>query len=236
MSFSFKRFHIDDTHCAMKVGTDGVLLGAWADLCGARRVLDIGTGSGLVGMMAAQRQAEAYVVGVEIDVAAASDARRNVENSPFASRMRIVEGNILSLSKTFGTFDHILANPPYHEEDLLSPTATRAAARHTGGGGLTFTALLRCVGQMLDKDAATASFSLILPYGALSSFLPLAEIHGLFLTRRTDVVTREGKTPKRVLLELRRQPCFIHRDTLVLTSPDNKRSEEYARLCREFYL
>ena len=96
--FQFKQFFIDDARCAMKVGTDGVLLGAWATVAGARRILDVGCGSGLIALMAAQRAGEAQVVGVEIDGGAAADARCNVAASPFADRVEVVEADVLQFT------------------------------------------------------------------------------------------------------------------------------------------
>lgn len=221
----------------MKVGTDGVLLGAWADVSRAHRVLDIGCGSGLIALMAAQRNARAFVTGVEIDPEAATDARANVAASPFAERVRIVCDDVLKLSSSaeeVPPFDCILANPPYHEEDLLPPSVQRAAARHTAGGGLTFAALLRVVEKLLSPDGGV--FSLILPTQSVPHFEALAAVHGLYVSHRTTVVTRPGKLSKRTLLALSRNAVTGESDTLVLLSPDGSRSPQYAELCHDFYV
>ena len=234
--FTFKQFIIEDAHCAMKVGTDGVLLGAWADVAGCRHITDIGCGSGLIALMAAQRAPEARVTGVEIDPEAVADARANVAASPFASRTEIVLADVCRYAATAPKSDCLLSNPPYHEEDLLPPAASRATARHTSGGGMGFEALLRVACQLLDSTDSHARFSLILPTQALPRFLPLAAVHGFHETRRTDVVTRPGKPPKRTLLELRPHPAPMRRDELVLVGDDGGRSKAYAHLCRDFYL
>ena len=253
MSFTFKRFHIDDTHCAMKVGTDGVLLGAWADVAGAKRILDIGCGSGLVALMLAQRCEAAQVVGIEIDDAAAQDAIDNAARSPFASRIDVVQADVLKFaqdnSQKFAQdnsqkiaqdnsqkFDCIVCNPPYYEEDVLPPAAQRAQARHTAGGGLTFAALLQAVSLLLDAEATTARFSVVLPTVAAPNFIALAAVHGLDLIRRTDVVTRRSKPCKRVLLEFSPHSVSLQRSTLELLGVGNERSEEYDELCKDFYL
>lgn len=236
--FTFKQFHIDDTHCAMKVGTDGVLLGAWADVQHSRNLLDIGCGSGLIALMLAQRNAAASVTGIELDEAAAADARQNVSVSPFAQQVHIVCGNVLTYPDTSGgaVFDHIVSNPPYHEEELLPPSARRAAARHTSGGGLTFAALLHTVSQLI-APRPESRFSVILPQPALSTFLPLAAVHGFYLSRQTHVVTRPGKPCKRVLLEFRLQASpQVAVDELVLVGDDGGRSLAYSALCADFYL
>lgn len=234
----------------MKVGTDGVLLGAWVNISCARRVLDIGCGSGVVALMAAQRNTDALVTGVEIDPAAAADARENVIASPFAERIWIVCADILSLVQKLPPFDCILANPPYHEETLLPPSALRSTARHTDGGGLTFSALLHAVDYLLykrdeksdrertitGKNGIAAHFSLILPTQTVPHFVALAAAHGLYVARRTTVVTRPGKPSKRTLLEFSRLAAPPICDTLVLLSPDGTRSPQYTRLCRDFYI
>ncbi len=237
MSFSFKQFHIDDTRCGMKVGTDGVLLGAWASVERGNRVLDIGSGCGLIALMAAQRNATASVVGVELDAAAADDAAKNVAASPFAERVAVVCTDILQYAtrEDVEGFDHILCNPPYYEEDVLSPVGERALARQTQGGGLTFAALLHCVCRLLKDDGAT--FSVVLPRQAVSRFEALALAHGLNVVRRTDVVTRPNKPAKRSLLEFTRvkhvQPTMTE---LALVGDDGGRSAAYAKLCADFYL
>ncbi|MGM9689141.1 MAG: tRNA1(Val) (adenine(37)-N6)-methyltransferase [Alloprevotella sp.] len=234
--FRFKQFVIDDTHCAMKVGTDAVLLGAWADLQGCRRILDVGCGSGVIALMAAQRAPEAQITGVEIDGAATRDAEQNAEASPFADRIRMVHDDITRFAQRGLRFDCILSNPPYHQEDLLPPLAARAAARHTGGGGLCFEALLQAASSLLDGTCPAARFALVLPTAALPHFLPLAAVYGFNVARRTQVITRPGKPCKRTLLELRLLPVPTVCDELVLVGDDGGRSEAYASLCRDFYL
>ena len=125
MSFTFKQFHVDDSRCAMKVGTDGVLLGAWADVSQARRILDIGCGSGLLSLMAAQRQPAAHITAIELDAAAVLDAHENIRRSPFSHRISVVQANVVEWAVNpvqQRKFDCIISNPPYYEEDLLPPS------------------------------------------------------------------------------------------------------------------
>ena len=220
----------------MKVGTDGVLLGAWADVKQAQRILDLGCGSGLIALMAAQRNSSAEVYGIEIDEAAASDALRNASQSPFSHQIHIICADVLNYAPTSETFDHIIANPPYYEEDLLPPSATRAAARHTQGGGLTFAALMLSVDKLLNRQNPESRFSVILPTQAVSRFVTLASLHHLHLVRRTSVVTRPNKPCKRTLLELRRIPMMMITDKLILVDDKGGRSDAYNELCSEFYL
>ena len=237
--FTFKQFTIDDTHCAMKVGTDGVLLGAWADVSHSRTILDIGSGSGLIALMLAQRAPHAEVTGIEIDDAAAKDAHHNVAASPFSKRTEIVHADLLEWCKSHaGEFDTIVSNPPFHEESLLPPSAGRATARHTDGGGLNFSALLHCTRILLSpqSEAAEASFSVVLPTQAAARFISLAAAYDLQLYRRADVVTRPQKPSKRVLLTFKRLVDAPIHDTLVLMEADGSRSAAYSLLCRDFYI
>uniref|UniRef100_UPI003FEF2CE0 tRNA1(Val) (adenine(37)-N6)-methyltransferase n=1 Tax=Alloprevotella sp. TaxID=1872471 RepID=UPI003FEF2CE0 len=238
MSFTFKQFHINDAHCAMKVGTDGVLLGAWANVQDAKKILDIGCGSGLVALMAAQRNPLAHVTGIDIDLSSVNDAQANIEASPFKDHIEVHQGDVLQMAAHTTTyFDCILSNPPYYEEDILPPNAARAQARHTAGGGLTFAALLRAVNLLIEKDNPNASFSVIVPASATTKVCLLATLHNLHLTRRMDIVTRKGKPCKRTLLEFKVKACAtLTHDTIILYDNGNERSAAYQELCKEFYL
>ncbi len=227
--FDFKQFRVAHDRCAMKVGTDGVLLGAWADLSGARRVLDVGCGSGLIALMAAQRTA-ARVVGVEIDPAAAAQAAENVAASPWAARIDIVRADLADYVAD-APFDHVVANPPFFEEDLLPPEAARAQARHTSG--LTFARLLREVGRLV---APGGRFHAVVPASACDSFVYYAWEQRLYLSRRTDVVTRRGKPVRRVLLGFEQgREGPVGRDELVLCERGGERTADYRRLTDDFY-
>lgn len=237
MSFTFKHFHINDERSAMKVGTDGVLLGAWAKVEDANSILDIGCGCGLISLMAAQRSPESNILGIEIDSDAAADAIDNVKNSPYNNQITIICSDVLQFAQTATTqFDCILSNPPYYEEDILPPSATRAQARHTAGGGLTFNALLRCVSLLLDHTNKNARFCVILPTTCVSHFICSASIYGLSLTHRTDIVTRPNKPCKRVLLCFSPHPTSLEHNQLILMAEDGSRSEQYQTLCNDFYI
>ena len=127
--FQFKQFTIQQDQCAMKVGTDGVLLGAWVDLTNKKKCLDVGTGTGLIALMMAQRTAEAHITAVEVDEEAVVQARRNVLNSPWKDRVEMVHCNFLSFQPN-QKFDSIVSNPPYFTNNLISPDKQRTLARH----------------------------------------------------------------------------------------------------------
>ena len=144
--FQFQHFRIEQAACAMKVSTDACLLGAAADLAAARRILDIGTGTGLLALMAAQRNPHVTIEAVEIDPAAAAQAAANVAVSPWAGRIRVHAQSLAAYAATGPAplanddlrFDHIVCNPPFFRQSLPAPDAARATARHEGTGSLTF--------------------------------------------------------------------------------------------------
>lgn len=221
----------------MKVGTDGVLLGAWAMFPGGSvserpvRILDVGAGSGLISLMLAQRYPDAEIVGLELDGVAVTRARENVRLSPFSDRISIIEGDFLDYD--LQSFDHIVSNPPFFTETLLPPDASRATARHTATG-LTFDALVEHAVTLLRVGG---SFQVILPKSAQTQFHGHCNRFGLTLVRATDVRTVQRKDPKRVLLHFvkNRNAVTPHRDELILME-DGQRSAQYAALCRDFYL
>lgn len=230
--FQFKQFTINDDRCAMKVGTDGVLLGAWANVDHASRVLDVGAGCGLIALMLAQRFPQIRVTALELDAEAAEQARDNVEKSPFSSQIEVVQGDFSLYSS--GPFDAIVSNPPFFEEDLLPPDAARANARHTSSA-LNFENLVAGSVRLL-VDGGT--LSVIIPKNAQNRFHSICNKHGLTLLRATDVRTVVRKAPKRVMLHFAKCPnaaVAVVRDEIILME-DGKRSAAYTHLCREFYL
>lgn len=231
--FRFKRFNVAQPRSAMKVGTDGVLLGAWARLDSSqRRILDIGTGTGLIALMAAQRTEawDAQVVAVEIDSESAEDARENFARSEWGARLSVVESPVQEF-RPEEQFDHIISNPPYFVDSLLSPDAARTAARHTTS--LTFEELARSAARLLSPDGI---LSLVLPYDAVGDMTLAAARSGLFLVRREDVKTKESTTPKRSLLEFGFTPQPTQRTTLTIHIEGGDFSEEYRTLTQDFYL
>lgn len=239
--FSFKQFTICHDRCAMKVGTDGVLLGAWAEIEAGTAVLDVGTGTGLIAIMAAQRGAE-KVVGIEINPDAVRQARENVSASPWPDRVEIVEGDVRTYAGTM-QFDTVVSNPPFFTETTQSPDGSRAAARHTSSldyGGLVESSL-----RFLKPEG---SLQVVLPFSVADSFLAVCALAELKLVYRTDVVTKEGVPPKRTLMRLVRdrqrtlhQESFpmverTRRDRLVLYDGKHEKTADYRALTDDFYL
>lgn len=196
--FQFKRFTIRQDHCALKVGTDGVLLGAWTHWSGAGRILDIGTGTGLLALIAAQRNATASVDAVEIDDDAAAQAAENAVASPWADRVRVHRMDVRRL-RASAPYDVIICNPPFYAGEMDSPDARKGLAKHSGE--LTFAELMDAVGHLLAEEGR---FNVIVPLNRERDLLREAGRVGLGASRRCTVRYLASKPPKRVMLELRR--------------------------------
>ena len=233
--FQFQRFTIHQDQCAMKVGTDGVLLGAWAQ--GGERVLDIGTGTGVIALMMAQRYAEAHVVAVDIDEAAVRQARQNADASPFGDRVEVVLSSIqdyaTSCSLSFGEgrgdvpahFDSIVCNPPFFVDSLKAPDQQRSLARHADT--LPFAELMRSAYHLLSDDG---ELSVVIPFDYRRRLDDEAFLCGFFPSRVCAVRTKSTKPVRRYLLAYRKRPCPCHHDELTIGDT------RYQQLTRDFYL
>lgn len=226
--FRFKQFEVRHDRCAMKVGTDGVLLGAWVDVTRSRQVLDIGTGSGLIALMIAQR-CDAQITGIDIDADAVGQACENADASPWSERIHISRADVAEYNE--GKYDTIVSNPPFFCEQVHCPDRQRNAARHTES--LTFECLLDAVKRLLTDDG---SFSVIIPAGLIGSFTTSAAERHLYASRRTDVLTKPGVPPKRVLLTFCRSVRACDTDNLVIESSPRTYSPEFIQLIKDFYL
>ena len=231
-SFTFKQFVVRQERCAMKVGTDGTLLGAWAELAKADgRVLDIGTGTGLMALMMAQRYPKARVTAIDIDEMAVSQARENVARSPFANRIEVRQADVNAFEPT-EMFDSIVCNPPFFNHALVCPDNQRTQARHTTS--LSYQQLMSAAWRLLNEEGL---FSVIIPNDFFRQLESEAHLAGFFLTRVFGVRTIEGKHIKRYLIELRKNPQteMIKKDVLIDDAP-NVRSEWYRELTKDFYI
>ena len=213
----------------MKVGTDGVLLGAWFPMNEGCSVLDIGTGTGLVALMAAQRGA-GRVTAVEIDPGAAEQAHLNVSNSPWADTVDVICSDIVCFRTDF-RFDRIVCNPPYFRDSLRCPDSGRNTARHNDF--LSYETLASCSVPLLADDGLLC---VVLPYDLVETFAKCASTAGLFMCRKTDVVTAPGKTPKRSLVSFSKTCLTLETDVLQMCGSDGKATPEYINLVRDFYL
>jgi len=214
----------------MKVNTDGVLLGAWVDLDGFKRILDIGTGTGVIALMAAQRQQSAKVVGVELDVDSFTNAVCNKENSPFSERVEMVNDRVQDYVKGSGSFDHILSNPPYFIDGTMSTNLIKANTRHTVQ--LTFSDLISSSLKVLTVDG---NLSVILPCVEGEQFITEATNQGLHLIRQCIVYVKSD-VKGRYLMTFSRHRNVKIMEALTIRLHNGDYSQEYKSLTKDFYL
>ena len=247
--FQFKQFFVQHDKCSMKVGTDGVLLGCWCPTANFKfqnsnlRILDVGTGSGLIALMLAQRFRAAQIDAIDIDEASCLQARENFNASPWAERLHAAHCSLQTppnpLSKgewNYGQrYDLIVSNPPYFVNSLKAPDAARCAARHNDT--LPFDVLMAESARRLAPDGTLA---VIVPSEAEAELQALAADNGLQCTRRCLVYPKPGRPAKRVLLAWQNtKATAIHGGlTTHLTLEDEQggRSLDYQQLTRDFYL
>ena len=230
MSFRFKQFFIEDSKCAMKVGTDGVLLGCWAPK--GTRILDIGTGSGLIARMLMQRCPEAEVEGIDIDAAAVEQAKENGVRA-YCSSLQDWQNDQSQI--TNHKYDVVVSNPPYFQNSLKNPDKGRQAARHTDT--LSYEELIAHSARLLKENGQLA---LILPAEAEVEIRQLAGAAGLYLTHVTRVYSKETKPVRRVMMAFSRDNGITGyrytEDVLVLEDEKGGRSLPYQNLAKDFYL
>lgn len=228
--FRFKQFEVSDCVSAMKVGTDGVLLGAWCPVEGVRKAIDVGTGTGLIALMLAQRGVES-IRGVEIDNAAAEEAASNIRSSIWSDMIKIECADINSISLVPESFDLVISNPPFFSSALKSPDDARATARHESG--LNYESLIALASKVLKPDGKLAVIS---PADREPDITFSCAMHKMWVARKTYVRTSPSRVPKRILWIIARQnqPCLS--DTLCIKDDNNNYSNDYIRLTSDFYL
>ena len=238
--FHFKRFDVVNEHSAMKVNTDGVLLGASMSIMPAdRKFLDVGTGTGTIALMAAQR-ADAFgqdfrVQAIDIDKVSVEEAYANFSNSPWADHLSALECSLEDFSSALAegeSFDLIFSNPPYFEDSLLAPEQRRSNARHTSTG-LSYRELLEFASERLSPDGR---ISMVLPAEQEMPLCRHARMCGLHLFRIVRVKTVPRKNPVRIIAEFGRVRCPEAEEVLLTIQNEGKYTEEYLSLTHDFYL
>ncbi|HUX53564.1 MAG TPA: methyltransferase [Williamwhitmania sp.] len=232
-SFRFKQFTITQQNVPMKVNTDGVLLGAWADVDNASTILDIGTGTGVIALMLAQRNLTALVDAVEIDQQAVAIAEQNIANSPWSERIAVIGSSFQAYADSSTLkYNLIVSNPPFFLSALKSPSQSRNLSRHADI--LPYEALLEGVDKLL---AETGVFAGVFPYAESNVFIALAVNFGLYCRRKIYVQTVSGGRIKRVLLELSRERVTPMEGNLAIEEHGgNGYTADYRNLTKDFYL
>ena len=297
--FQFKQFRVSQEKSALKVGTDGVLLGAWCNVNGAKSILDVGTGTGVIALMLAQRteklidnaeffgrqgkipvckatidprkdrfidnrnefesnhhvqrieaveinsvtdeinvdgivgQAdEIKIVAIEINSDACSDASVNFRNSPWKERLTLVCEDVRQFQPSGAIlYDLIVSNPPFFKNSLRSADLSSSVARHDVS--LSFDHLVLSARKLLAPEGRLA---VIIPTEAFDDFRETARLAGFYLSNKTMVIPKVGKSPKRILLEFSVVPCYPVEEELVILLNDHQYSVEFVLLTRDFYL
>ena len=236
--FRFKKFSVVNERSAMKVNTDGVLLGAvMTVLPSDRRLLDIGTGTGTIAMMAAQRLAdissEPFVVeAIDIDKDSADEAAANFKNSPWSSSLQICHASLDDFTPETGEYDLIFSNPPYFEDSLTAPDQRKSTARHTSDG-LSY----RDIFEFADKNlTASGRVAFVLPLDQEQALCRYGRMCGLHLFRITRVRTVPRKSPTRMIAEFSRSRCENPEDITLTIQSEGRYTQEYLDLMRDFYL
>ncbi len=227
--FRFKQFTVHHDRCAMKVGTDAVLLGAWANIEHANRIVDAGCGSGVIALMAAQRNAHALVTGLEIEPEAAAQATENSAASPFNERIRIVQTDVFGFGEA--VYDHVVCNPPFHAGHVVPENEQRKNARHASNGMDEWFRMT----YRLSTEAGKASF--VLPYESFDSLNVKTRKLGWHISRYCSVSPREGKEPVRMLIELSKEDVTCELSEIQIeTTARGVYHESYLTLVKDFYL
>lgn len=228
--FQFKQFSVEQHRAAFKVGTDGCLLGAWASLRDPTKALDVGTGTGVIALLLAQRFPNCQITALEVNKVAASLASQNMVNSLWASRLSLVSGRFQDFQPT-EQFDLIVCNPPYFEQSLRNPDEHKALARHDID--FPWPDFVCKAAHWLAYDGVLA---MVLPSNRYNYLRQSASSMGLFPTRICQVAHKPGSAPKRVLVEFSAQPGRCVEQSLVLHDANGTLSADARALLRAFYL
>jgi tRNA1Val (adenine37-N6)-methyltransferase len=230
--FRFKQFSVDQTGCAMKINTDGVLLGALTEADQPQNILDIGTGTGVIALMLAQRYTNAKVDGVEIDHSAAETAGRNFQGSPFADRLTIYQSGFEEFFAKYPDkkYDLIVSNPPFYINSLKSPEAKKGLAKHADHD--FFKSLIaHCSSQLTSKGTV----QLILPLNTIELVDESASKNGLFLSNRIVVLSYANSLPHREILTLSAEPGKATDHKFVIYESPGIYTEQYRTVLKDFF-
>lgn len=233
--FRMKDFAIVQGTAAMKVGTDGTLLAAYTaswllgvGSCIPSKILDVGSGTGVISLMMAQKFPSAHVTGIDIDPGAAETSRRNFEAAPFSDRLLAIEGDFASCELPYLPYDLVISNPPYFDGSTTPPSGQRTLARHDIA--LSPDKLLTQARRVLTDDGLVA---LVLPTESLARYIRAAESAGLYLRHRCGVITSKGKTPKRDLILWTTEEGRVTEDSITILE-NGSYTEQYETLMRDF--
>ena len=229
--FHFKQFAVDQGNCAMKINTDGVLLASSTDFPAARRILDIGTGTGVIALMLAQSHSEAYVDAVEIDEAAARTAESNFQASAFSDRLCLHQGDFADM-RPDAPYDLIVSNPPFYTNSLHNPDARKRLARHTDSS--FFESLLAFVAGYLTDQGR---LRLIIPTAlADEEIAPMLPKYGLYLQAEMNISSFPGEEIIRKIWEIGKEEQPLQQQDFAIYARKGVYSEAYKNLLKPYFL
>lgn len=231
--FHFRQFSMMHHRATMKVGTDAVLLGSWAEIDNVKYMLDAGTGSGILALMAAQRNQSAMIHAIDIDAASVEEATANFSRSPWRNRMLSIHADLRTYEPVQGIrYELICSNPPFFEHHLRTRDTRRNLARHTDT--LTYEDLLEACSRLLAPNGTAA---IVLPWKAGHQVLSMAPSFGLWPARIQHIIPVEGREPNRMNLELRNNPFTTPMESsFMIRKADMQFTAEYHELLKDFYL
>lgn len=228
--FRFKQFSVAQGKCAMRVNTDGVLLGAWADTVSAEKILDIGTGTGVIALMMAQKSTSATIDAIDIDETAYQQAKENFADSPWSQRLQAHHCALQDFAPQH-KYDLIISNPPYFIDDFKADDLQKNIARHAIA--LSYEELINGISRLL-SDRGEAC--IVLPTFNLLFFESLASQKNLFTIKLTEVIAVEGKEPYLVLIKLSQKKIDFSKNAIAIQNSKGEFTDEYKALAKEFYL
>lgn len=229
--FHFKQFLIHQDKCAMKVGTDAVLLGSWVNASNTGTILDIGTGTGLIAIMLAQKS-DAWIDAIDLDENACLQAIENGNRSPWADRIQCYHTSLQDFKKTADKkYDLIVSNPPYFVDASKAPEEARNKARHTDN--LSFRELIDGVKGLLKPDGR---FCMILPTKEGCDFKELAQVQGLYCNEQVKIKTKAEKQEKRLLMQFEYIQKPLHESELILQLNDTTYTPGYIEFTKDYYV
>jgi len=229
--FSFKQFTVNQERSAFKVGTDAVLLGALAGVDGAKRILDIGTGTGVIAIMLAQR-CSAEIVAIEPDYESFADAGGNANSCPWKERIRVLNTDLQNFFPHDGLFDLIVSNPPYFVDSLKNPDDRRSAARHNDS--LSSADILKGAARLL---AEGGRLQLILPYAEGNVFIAEAAEYGFYCNQILKIRPLPASEIRRLILTFsRNQLKPVEKFLTIEHGARHEFTDEYKNLTKDFYL
>ncbi len=229
-TFRFKRFELSNSLSAMKVGTDGVMLGAWARVDGVVRAWDVGCGTGLIALMLVQR-AGVEMTAVDIDAGACREASYNVASSPWPDAVKVVHGDVTRIWRSLPAPDLIVSNPPYFANSLKAPDDGRSMARHEGT--LTYASLVKIAASALTEHGRLCMVS---PADRRADIEWECMMNRLYVRRITEVCSVKGRDAVRLMWEVSRDAGPLAIDRVDIRSANNVYSDEYRSLTGDFYL